>query len=189
MGEKGEGGLTSFLGKAEKWLEDQGVTKEALEKAKADSEAREAEEAETRQAEERADRSEHVGDSRVTLRGMVKGSIDTGLSAKTEEDGDLLIVTVESVDPVSVEGGTFTGFTFAIPGYHGAGTYDLGTAEQPGLPYELWMQESQEGFFWTREYGPGVVTVEADGKTMQVSFVFRDPGSNQIDLEAMVRLT
>jgi hypothetical protein len=188
MEEKGEGGLMSFLGKAEKWLEDQGVTTEDLEKAKADSEAREAEQADARETDQREQRSAHVGNSRVTLSGMVKGSIDTGLSATTEEDGGQLFVTVESVDPVSLEGGTFTGFTFAIPGYHGPGTYDLGASEQPGLPYELWLQESQEGFFWTGEYGPGIVVVKADGKTMQVSFVFRDPGSNQVELEATVRL-
>jgi hypothetical protein len=187
MGEKGEGGLMSFLGKAEKWLEDQGVTKEDLEKAKADSEAREAEQAETREAEQRADRSEHVGNSRVTLRGMVKGTIDSGLSVQTEKDGDALFVTVESVDPVPLDGGAFTGFSFAIPGYHGAGTYELG--DTLGLTYELSLQESQEGFFWAADYGPGVVTVEDGGKTMQASFVFRDPGSNQIDLEATVQLS
>jgi hypothetical protein len=180
--------LTSFLGKAEKWLEDQGVTKEALQKAKADSEAMETEQAEQQEAEQRDQRSAHVGESRVTLRGTVKGTIDSGLSAHSEMDGDQLFVTVESVDPVALEGGTFTGFTFAIPGYHGLGTYDLSMMDLPGSSYELWIQESQEGFFWAREYGHGTVTVEADGTTMQAAFAFRDPGGNQVDLEATVRL-
>lgn len=188
MGDKGGEGLMSFLGKAEKWLEDQGVTKEALEKAKADSEAREADQAAAHEAQEHENRAAHAGDSQVTLRGMVSGSIASGLSVQTEQDGDQLFVTVESVDPVPLDGGTFTGFTFAIPGYHGAGHYDLGTSDQPGLTYELWIQESQEGFFWAPEYGPGFVNVEADAKTMAVSLVFRDPGDNQIDLEATVRV-
>jgi hypothetical protein len=179
----------SFLGKAGKWLEDQGVTKETLEKAKADSEAMEAQQAEAREAEQREQRSAHVGTSRVTLSGMVKGTIDAALSVQTEKDGDQLFVTVESVDPVPLEAGTFTGFTFAVPDYHGTGTYDLGTSDLSGMTYELSIQESQEGFFWAPEYGPGTVKVEDGGTTMQVAFVYRDPGSHQIDLEGTVRLS
>src|SRR5262249_54463932 len=104
MGDKGGEGFMSFLGKAEKWLEDQGVTKDALEKAKADAEASEADQAAARQAQEHENRAAHAGDSLVTLRGMVNGSIASGLSVQTEQDGDQLFVTVESVDPVSLDG-------------------------------------------------------------------------------------
>jgi hypothetical protein len=55
------------------------------------------------------------------------------------------------------------------------------------MMYELWLG-SEEGFFWAPEYGPGVVTVAEDGKSMQVNFVFQDPGSNQVDLEGTVKL-
>jgi hypothetical protein len=189
MGGKDEGGLAGILGKAEKWLKQQGVTKEDLEKAKADSELREAEEAEEDRAEERAERSAGVGQSRVTLRGAVNGTIDSGLAAKSEEDGDLLVVTVEPVDPVPVEGGSFVGFTFAVPGYTGPGTYDLGTADQPGLMYELWLEPMEEGFFWAREYGPGIVEVSDGGSKMEVRFVYRDPGGKQVDLEGTVQLS
>ena len=65
MSDRDEGGLSSLLGKAAKWLKDQGVTKEALEKAKADHDAQEADEAEDRTAGERADRASGVGDSLV----------------------------------------------------------------------------------------------------------------------------
>src|SRR6266508_286679 len=182
MGDKEEGGLAGLLGKAEKWLSEQGVTKEDLEKARADHDRREAEEAEEDRAEERADRSAGVGASRVTLHGAVNGTIDSGLAAKGEQDGDQLVVTVESVDPVPVDGGTFTGFTFAIPSYTGPGTYDLGTSDQPGLMYELWLDESSEGFFWAREYGPGIVEVSDGGSRMEVRFAYRDPGGHQVDL-------
>jgi hypothetical protein len=188
MGDKDEGGLASLLGKAEQWLKDQGVTKEALEKAKADNERWESEEAQEKQVKQRADRSARAGDSRVTLKGAVNGTVDSGLSAQTEEDGDQLVVTVEPVDPVSLAGGTFAGFTFAIPGYSGDGTYDLGTADLSGMMYELWLEGSDEGFFWAPEYGPGIVNVSTGGTTMEVHFVFRDPGSNQVDLEGTVRL-
>jgi hypothetical protein len=189
VGDKDEGGFAGLLGKAQKWLSDQGVTKEDLEKAKADAEAREVEQAETRQAEERAHRSAAVGDTQVTLRGAVNGTVGSGLAAKTEQDGDQLVVTVEPVDPVSLDGGAFAGFTFAIPRYSGPGTYDLGTSDQPGMLYELWLEPAAEGFFWAREYGPGVVTVSDGGNAMEVHFVYRDPGGSQVDLEGTVKLS
>jgi hypothetical protein len=189
MSDSGDGGLSSLLGKAEKWLEDQGVTKEALEKAKADHEAREAEEADDREAGERADRASNAGGSRVTLRGAVTGVVESGLAARTERDDEFLTVTVEPVDPVPLAGGTFAGFTFAVPAGAGPGTHDLGTADVSSMSFELWVSEAQEGYFWAPEYGPGVVTISGDGKTMEVQFVYQDPGSHRIELEATVRLS
>jgi hypothetical protein len=186
MGDREGGGLAGLFGKAEKWLREQGVTKEAMEKAKADREARDAQAATEHQAEVRADRSTRAGDSSVTLRGAVNGTVDSGLSVKTEQEGDQLIVTVEPVDPVAMGGRTFAGYTFAVPNT-GPGTYDLGAAEPSSMMYELWLG-SEEGFFWAPEYGPGVVTVAEDGKSMQVHFVFQDPGSNRVDLEGTVKL-
>jgi hypothetical protein len=189
MSEKDEGGLSSLFGKAGKWLKDQGITKEALEKAKADHDAREADEAEDRSAGERADRASGVGDSRVTLRGAVNGAVESGLAARTERDDDALYVTVEPVDPVPLAGGTFAGFTFAVPAGAGPGTHDLGTTDVSSMQYELWLAEAQEGYFWAPEYGPGIVTIFADGKTMDVQFAYQDPGSHRIELEGTVRLS
>jgi hypothetical protein len=189
MSDRDEGGLSSLLGKAEKWLEDQGVTKDALEKARADHDAREADEAEDREAGERADRASSVGDSRVTLRGAVNGAVESGLAARTERQDDVLAVTVEPVDPVPLAGGTFAGFTFSVPAGAGPGTHDLGTTDVSSMQYELWLEEAQEGYFWAPEYGPGIVTISGDGKTMDVQFVFQDPGSNRIELECTVRLS
>jgi hypothetical protein len=189
MGDKDQGGLAGLFGKAEKWLRQQGVTHEDLEKAKADREALDAQEAAEKQAGERLDRSTRAGDSTVTLRGAVNGTVDSGLAAKVEQEDDQLVVTVEAVDPVPVEGGAFAGFTFAIPSYTGPGTYDLGTSDQSGLMYELWLEPAEEGFFWAREYGPGIVTVSDGGKTMQVHFVYQDPSSKKVDLEGTVRLS
>jgi hypothetical protein len=189
MSDKDEGGLSSLLGKAEKWLKDQGVTKEALEKAKADHDAQEADEAEDRKAGERADRASGVGGSRVTLRGAVNGAVESGLAARTERDDDVLTVTVEPVDPVPLAGGTFAGFTFAVPAGAGPGTHDLGTTDVSSMQYELWLEEAQEGYFWAPEYGPGIVKISADGKTMDVQFVYQDPGSHRIELEGTVKLS
>lgn len=188
MGDKDQGGLAGLFGKAEKWLRNQGITKEDLEKAKTDREALDAQEAAAHQAEERTDRSTRAGESTVTLRGKVNGTVDSGLAAKREQEDDQLVVTVEPVDPVPLDGGTFAGFTFAIPSYKGPGTYDLGTADQSGMMYELWLEGNEEGYFWAREYGPGIITVSDGGKAMQVHFVFQDPGSNKVDLQGTVRL-
>jgi hypothetical protein len=189
MSDKDEGGLSSLLGKAEKWLEDQGVTKEALEKARAGHDAREADEAEDREAGERADRASSVGDSRVTLRGAVNGTVESGLAARGERDDEMLTVTVEPVDPVPLAGGTFAGFTFSVPAGAGPGTHDLGTTDVSSMQYELWLAEAQEGYFWAPEYGPGIVTISGDGKTLDVQFVFQDPGSHRIELEGTVKLS
>jgi hypothetical protein len=189
MGEKDEGGgFAGLLGKAEQWLKDQGVTHEELEKAKARQEAWDAQGAAEDKAEQRADRSARVGDSRVTLTGTVNATVDSGLAAQTEREGDQLFITVEAVDPIPVEGGTFAGFSYGIPGYTGPGTYDLGTADLSGLTYELMLDRGGEGFYWAPEYGPGIVTVSSDEKTMDVHFVFQDPGSNKVDLQGTVRL-
>jgi hypothetical protein len=189
MSDKEEGGLFSLLGKAEKWLEDQGVTKEALEKAKADHDAHAAAEAVDKEAGERADRASRAGESRVTLSGVVTGTVGSGLAARAEREDDVLIVTVEPVEPVPLTGGTFAGFTFAVPAAAGPGTHDLGTTDVSSMQYELWLKESQEGYFWAPEYGPGIVTISADGKTMDVHFVYQDPGSHRIDLEGTVKLS
>ena len=188
MSDKDEGGLSSLLGKAEKWLEDQGVTKDALEKAKAEHDAREADQAEAREAGERADRASGAGGSRVTLRGAVTGVVESGLAVRTERDDQFLTVTVEPVDPVALDGGTFAGFTFAVPAGAGPGTHDLGTTDVTSMQFELWLAEAQEGYFWAPEYGPGIVTISGDGKTMDVQFVYQDPGSHRIELGGTVRL-
>ena len=96
---------------------------------------------------------------------------------------------METVDPVPLDGGTFVGFTFAIPNHSGPATYDLGTTDPSAMMYELWLGGDGEGFFWAPEYGPGIVTVSAAGKTMEVHFVFQDPGSHKVDLEGTIILS
>jgi hypothetical protein len=189
MSDKDGGGLSSLLGKAEKWLKDQGVTKGGLAKAKAEHDAREADEAEDREAGERAARVSGVGDSRVTLRGAVNGTVESGLATRTERDDEFLSITVEPVDPVPLAGGTFAGFTFAVPAGAGPGTHDLGTTDVSSMQYELWLAEAQEGYYWAPEYGHGIVKISGDGKTMDVQFVYQDPGSHRIELEGTVRLS
>lgn len=187
MGEQGEGGFGGLLDKANKWLKKQGVTKEELAKGKADQEGWEAERVETRDAKAREDREAHVGSSHVTLSGQVEGSVDKGLSVQTEQGEGTLYVTVECVDPVPLKGGSFVGLSFAIPGYTGAGAYDLSTKDLTGLTFELMLEPAEEGFFWAPEYGPGMVTVAAGGSA-EVHFVYKDPGSNQVELKGAIEL-
>ena len=188
MGEKEEGGLRSLLGKANKWLSEQGVTKEDLEKAKADRERWDAEEVAAKESEARVDRTARAGDSHVTLRGVVEGTVDAGLAVQTEREEGSLLVTVEPVDPVPLRGGSFAGLTFAVPNYSGPGTYDLSTVDVGSQTYELMLEGAEEGFYWSAPYGPGVVKVSADESTADIRFTYQDPGSNRVELEGVIRL-
>jgi hypothetical protein len=190
VGDKDGGGLGALFQKAEKWLRDQGVTKEDLAKAKADSERWEAEAAEARDTEAREDRQRRAGTSHVTLRGVVEGTADSGLAVQTEREGGSLSVTVECVDPVPLRGGSFVGLSFVIPRYTGPGTYDLGTMDVTGQIYELSLDGvDSEGFYWAPDYGPGVVTVSAGEASADVRFTYQDPGSNRIELEGVLDLS
>lgn len=189
MGEKDEGGLSSLFGKVNKWLSDQGVTKEDLEKAKADRERWDAEEAAAKESDARQDRTARTGDSHVALRGKVEGTVDAGLAVQTERDAGSLLVTVEPVDPVPLRGGSFAGLTFAVPNYTGPGTYDLSTVDVGSQIYELMLDPAEEGFYWSAPYGPGVVKVSADEATADIRFTYQEPGSNRIELEGVIRLT
>jgi hypothetical protein len=190
MGDKEEGGLLGgFLGKAEKWLEDQGVSHDDLEKYKRDSERSEAEATAQKEAGAKEDRQARAGSSHVTLSGVVTGSVNAGMAVQTEREDGALSVTVECVDPVPLQGGrSFAGLSFVIPDYKGAGTYDLGKMDTSGQTYELMLDPVDEGFFWTDEYGPGVVKVAAGESAADVHFVYRNPGSNQVELEGVIEL-
>lgn len=189
MGDKEEGGMMGgLLGKAEKWLEDQGVTHGDLEKYEQDTERAEAERTAEKEAEAKEDRVARAGSSKVTLSGTVSGTVDSGMAVTKERDGETLFVTVECVDPVPLKGGNFGGLSFVIPKYSGAGTYDLAKMDTGAQTYELLIVPVEEGFYWTAEYGPGVVKVASGEGSAEVRFAYRDPGSNQIDLEGVIDL-
>jgi hypothetical protein len=58
---------------------------------------------------------------------------------------------------------------FAIEGYHGPGSYDLGAQDDPDpLDYECDLGIRDEGYFWSPEIGPGQVTVGADERSFDV---------------------
>jgi hypothetical protein len=188
MGEKEGGGLMGFLQKANDWLKEQGVSHEDLEKAKADHDRREAEATQARDEAAHADRQARAGDSTVTLTGFVSGTVDHGMAVTTEKDQGSLFVTVETVDPIPLTGGGFVGLSFSIPSYHGAGTYDLSKLDTSGLTYELMLENAEEGFYWTAEYGPGIVTVAAGEGAADVQFTYRDPGDHEVKLQGTVQL-
>jgi hypothetical protein len=188
MGEDKGGGLGGFLEKANQWLKDQGVSHEDLEKAKAQQEQWEAEATQERDETAHADRQARAGDSTVTLTGFVSGTVDHGMAVTTEKEDGVLFVNVEAVDPVPLNGGGFVGFSFSLPGYHGAGTYDLATLDTSGQTYELMLDSAEEGFYWAAEYGPGIVTVAEGEATADVRFTYNDPGSHEIKLQGTVHL-
>lgn len=214
MGTKDEG-LGSLFGMAKKWLKNEvGTDPDANEGAvddmkreasrqrdaavvdaimpegmkQADRDARKAQELAAKEAEARKGRVATVGGSHLTLHGTLDGSIDSGLSVKTERADGTLLITVAPVDPAPLQGGSFAGTSFAVAGYTGPGTYDLGEPDDP-LVFELLVDGVEsEGFFWSPSYGPGVVTVSADEATADVNFVYEDPGSNRIELKGQLTL-
>jgi hypothetical protein len=220
MAAKDEGTFGSLFGKAKKWVENELVTSGDPMKDHGRSEANEGLEAdmrleaqrardraladvivpgrgkqahteqEGREAARRETRAASVGSSRLTLRGIVEGAIDTGLAVRTERTNGTLLVTVEPLDPVPLRGGSFAGLAFAVPGYAGPGTYDLGRVEHDDpLVFELRLDGvDSEGFFWSPSYGPGVVTMPNDD-VADIHFVYEDPGSNRVEVEGAIILT
>ena len=147
----------------------------------------------TAQAAERAERERNERLSRVTtsavsLSGAVTG-VAEGLAVESyaSEDTGSLHVTVECVDPVPMQGGTFVGFLFTIPGYTGDGSYPLVDHDEfDALQYELYLVEENEGWAFHPSYGPGTIVV-TDGSA-DVQLTIGGAGSELIRLHARVEL-
>jgi len=134
-----------------------------------------------------ADRERRAGRASVQMTGYFTASLD-GLAVRTTEDSEsrTLFVEVETVDPVRLDAGTFVGFTFELPGYHGDGTYELVDEDLDWLQYGLHQAEDNEGWNFHPSYGPGRVVV-TDG-VADVALVYGNAGSETIRLRAQVQL-
>jgi hypothetical protein len=158
--------------------------KEYRDHAEADRERRRTE------SEERArtDRSKRAGASAVVLTGALTGSAE-GLAVEawlTEPASDLA-VAVEAVDPVHMQGGTFVGFNFSVPGYHGDDRYELvDSPEFDGLQYEFYVAEENDGWCFHPTYGPGSIII-ADG-VADVRLTIGNAGGETVALSATIVL-
>ncbi len=150
--------------------------------------------AEQRRREQHAARPR--ADVQATFTGSVTGSFRGGVPIDVGwpgEPGEALTVNLEPLEPVDLGGGhSFEALQFAVPGFAGAGTYDLSAYESrddwDGTWFGLMLDGSEEGYYWTAEYGPGVITVEPDGRTLRVRLAMEDSGSSHVDVDALVVL-
>lgn len=209
-------GLGSLFGKAKKWLENEvkrsgdreeqeGIEQDMRQEAEqmrddAIVEAilpglqeRKTAAAAAKEAADREDRvSRVVEGSRLTLQGTVEGTVESGLAVKVDREDGWLVVNVDTVDPVPLQGGTFTGLGFAVPLYTGPGRYDLANAESvEGMDFTLFMlglAEDNEGYLWHPTYGAGVVTVREGETAAEIQFVYKTAGAERIEVTGTVAL-
>jgi hypothetical protein len=137
--------------------------------------------------EHRAERLARSGESSVELSGYVTGSAAAlAVEPYASEETGSLHVTVEAVDPVPMQGGTFVGFLFTIPGYDGDGTYSLVDDDIDGSQYELFLAEENEGWGFHPTHGPGTIVV-TDG-IADVQLTIGSSGSDLIQLRGRILL-
>ncbi|HET8523283.1 MAG TPA: hypothetical protein VFL82_08620 [Thermomicrobiales bacterium] len=135
---------------------------------------------------------------RLVMSGDVSGSFEGALPVtveRPEEAGESLTVELEPLDPIVLGGRSFLSFNFAIPAYHGPGHYDLSAIAQgdkgDDIDYSLFtlaLDQDDEPFYWTPDYGPGTIDVGADGRTLRVKVAMEDAGSARISVDAAVEL-
>jgi hypothetical protein len=135
---------------------------------------------------------------RLVISGDVSGSFEGALPVtvdRPEETGQALSVELEPLDPIVLGGRSFLYFNFAIPDYHGPGRYDLSTIAQGDKgdeidysQFTLALDQDDEPFYWTADYGPGTIEVGADARALRVKLAMEDAGSARIMVDAAVEL-
>jgi hypothetical protein len=149
-------------------------------------------------------REEHAARPRahvdLTFRGDVEGQIVADVPVRVteplpDEDAQSLAIELEALDPIQVGSRGFTSLLFAIPAFRGAGRYDLASfASGPDADsfdytlYGLTFGQDEETFYWTPEYGPAILEVDSDERTVRVNFALEDAGGTHIDLSGSVAL-
>ena len=149
---------------------------------------------------ERGQRAEHEARPRAEVFARFSGAVVGELRqpipvtvGRPDEPGGALIVTLDPLGPIPVAPGhVFLGLWFAVPRYAGQGSYDLRFYEPrddwDGTWFQMMIDTLDEPLYWTTDYGPGVVTVEADERTIGVRLAMEDSGSRHVDVDALVTL-
>lgn len=114
---------------------------------------------------------------------------------RPETAGEALTVELSPLDPAVIGGHPFQTLTFAIPGYAGAGQYDLsaiahasGMDDWDPLWFQLVLDLEEEPFYWVPDYGRGLITVEPDERAIRVNLPMEDAGSRRVLVNAAVTL-
>lgn len=154
-----------------------------------------------RQREERR-QAEHEAKPRaevqLSLTGHITGQLSEAMPAvlnRPQEAGEALALELSPLDTVEIGGRPFQAFSFAIPGYGGAGQYDLSAIAQSDDmadwdPYwfQLVLDSGVEPFYWVPDFGRAVITVEPDERTIRVRMPMENAGSERVDVTATVVL-
>jgi hypothetical protein len=135
---------------------------------------------------------------RLTLAGAVSGTMAAEVPAEIDrpsEAGEPLVVVLEPLEAEPIGGRAFLGFQFAVPAYAGPGRYDLAATgagdawlDWDPLWFQLWIDQTDEGYFWSPEVGPGSVEIAGDGRTVRTRFRMEGASGGAIDLDAEVVL-
>jgi hypothetical protein len=170
-------------------LKDDGT----IDRIAAEVEEKKAADAAAAEAASHADRESRAagGGTHLVLAGEVSATLDSGLAVDVDREDGALWVNIEPVDPIEVQGGTFTGIGFGVPQYHGPGSYDIATVPENEVDYTLFtiaMGDQSEGYLWHPSYGPGTVTVSPDESSADIHFLYQSPGGGQVDVTGTVSL-
>jgi hypothetical protein len=147
-------------------------------------------------------RAEHEARPRADVQLSVSGHVDGQLNQAMplvlnhpETAGDALALELSPLDTAAIGGRPFEAITFAIPGYAGAGQYDLSAiAHANGMDdwdpfwFQLVLDSSDEPFYWVPDYGRAVITVEPGERTIRVRMPMENAGSERVDVTATVTL-
>ena len=159
---------------------------------------------ERRREEERAEsarrrRAEHEARPRAQVQARFSGGATGELAAAIpvtvgmpDEPGQPMTVELEPLEPLPVGAHALLRFSVAVPAYAGHGTYDLRFYEQrddwDGTLVTLVLDSEDEPLYWTADYGPGVIAVGEDERTLRVRLAMEDAGSRHVDIDALITL-
>jgi len=146
-------------------------------------------------------RAEHEARPRavvnLSFRGGVQGELRQDVPVRVTRPGEFdssLLVELEALDPIAIDGRAFKSMVFAIPNFAGAGRYDLAAiANGPDdiidyTQYGLMISDHEEGYYWSPDYGPALFEVDQDQRTIRIEMAFEDSGSVHIDLTGTIVL-
>lgn len=147
-------------------------------------------------------RQEHRTRPRADVHLRLSGDVTGALSGAMpivlnhpQEVGEALAVELSPLTDATIGGRPLRALLFAIPGYAGAGHYDLlalahanDMADWDPYWFQLILDSEDEPFYWVPDYGRGVVTVEPDERAMAVILPMRNAGGERVLINATITL-
>jgi hypothetical protein len=133
----------------------------------------------------------------LTLRGDVTGSLETEIPIRIDmpaEQGDAMTIDLEPLEPLQIGGHTFLGLLFAVPAFAGVGTYDLTAIEErlrldswDPLWFQLTLDTTDDGLYWSPDYGHGTVTVT--DTTIRLQMPMSNSNGIDVSVDVVVAVT